>query len=61
MNKDVILGILRHILTFVGGIVIAKGYMDDATFVELSGAIVALVGALWSVFSKKKPVTPTTT
>lgn len=63
MTKERILGILRHVLTFVGGIVVAKGWLDDATFVELAGAVVSLVGALWSVFSKKpaETTTPTTT
>lgn len=63
MTKERILGILRHVLTFVGGIVVAKGWLDDVTYMELAGAVVSLVGALWSVFSKKstETTTPTTT
>lgn len=57
MNKDTILGIIRHVFTFIGGIVVAKGYMDDASYLELSGAIITLIGAVWSVIEKRKPKT----
>jgi len=53
MKKEQILGIVRHFLTFVGGIVIVKGYMDNALVTEVTGAIMTLVGAVWSVFDKK--------
>lgn len=58
MNKEVILGILRHVLTFVGGILIARGVLDESTSGEIIGALITLTGALWSVFSKKKPTPP---
>jgi hypothetical protein len=53
MNKEQVLGILRHTLTFVGGFLITKGLVDDAQLTEISGALVTLVGAIWSVVSKK--------
>ena len=53
MNSDQIGGILRAILAALGGFVIAKGYTDAATFATVSGAIVALGVALWSVRSNK--------
>lgn len=52
--KDQILGLVRHALTFVGGIVVAKGLVDDAMFQEVLGGIMTLVGAAWSIASKKK-------
>jgi hypothetical protein len=52
--KDQVLGIVRHALTFVGGIVIAKGLVDDALFQEILGGVMTLVGAIWSIASKKK-------
>jgi len=52
MNKEKVLGILRHSLTFLGGILVAKGLVDDALVAELSGAIITLVGGLWSVLAK---------
>lgn len=53
MSKERILGIIRHTLTFVGGIVVMKGLIDESTATELVGGIVTLVGLIWSVFDKK--------
>lgn len=53
MNKEQVLGVLRHSLTFLGGLLVAKGLIDDAMVSELSGAIITLVGGLWSVLVKK--------
>jgi len=53
MNKEQVLGVLRHTLTFFGGILVAKGLVDEATAMELSGALITLVGGLWSVLVKK--------
>jgi hypothetical protein len=38
---------------FVGGLLITKGVIDDAQLIELTGAIVSLVGVIWSVWVKK--------
>ena len=51
--KEQVLGLIRHALTFVGGIIIAKGYIDEALTAELIGGVMTLVGAIWSVASKK--------
>ena len=32
LTKDQVLGITRHALTFVGGILIMKGLVDEALF-----------------------------
>lgn len=53
MTKEQFLGILRHALTTIGGILVTKGYVDESAILELSGAIVALVGVIWSVVSKR--------
>jgi hypothetical protein len=52
--KDQILGLIRHALTFVGGIIVAKGLVDGALSTEIIGAVMTLVGAGWSIASKKK-------
>jgi len=54
MNKDQVLGLVRHILTFAGGILIAKGLATDAMANELVGSAISLVGVVWSIVSKKK-------
>jgi hypothetical protein len=53
MNKEQVLGLLRHSLTFIGGLLVAKGLVDDAIVTELSGALLTLVGGIWSILIKK--------
>ena len=53
MNKEQIQGIVRHVLTFVGGILVIHGVVEEAVLNEVIGAAVALAGTLWSIFSKK--------
>lgn len=53
MNKDQILGIIRHTLTFVGGFLVMKGLVDEAVVTEIVGGTLTLVGTIWSIFTKK--------
>jgi hypothetical protein len=53
MKKDQVLGIIRHILTFFGGLLVTKGIIDEAGSLELVGSLVTAIGGVWSVFSKK--------
>jgi hypothetical protein len=52
--KEKTLGIIRHGLTFVGGVLVTQGVLDDALFAELFGAIMTVVGGIWSVVDKNK-------
>lgn len=52
--KEQTLGLIRHALTFVGGIIVAKGLVGDAMFQEILGGVMTFIGAVWSVASKKK-------
>jgi hypothetical protein len=54
MKKEQILGIIRHSLTFIGGILLMKGLIDEATWTEISGSALTLVGTIWSVVDKNK-------
>ena len=54
LTKEQVLGILRHVLTFVGGTVVAKGLTDDTTVTEIIGGIITLTGTIWSVIEKNK-------
>jgi hypothetical protein len=54
MKKEITLGIIRHVLTFVGGILITKGLIDSSSFHELGGSLLTLIGGIWSVISKKQ-------
>ena len=53
LTKEQILGIVRHALTFVGGIVVMKGLVDETLVTELIGGAMTLTGAIWSVINKK--------
>jgi hypothetical protein len=53
LTKEQWLGILRHTLTFAGGVAVTVGYLDATIVAEISGLIMSLVGALWSILSKK--------
>jgi len=54
MNKEKVLGIVRHVLTFVGGILIMKGIVDESTANEVIGGVIALAGTIWSIIAKNK-------
>jgi len=49
-------GLIRHGLTFVGGVLVSKGYIDEAVLQEVIGAIMTLGGFVWSYLDKKKEV-----
>ena len=53
LTKEQILGIVRHALTFVGGIVVMKGLVDETLVTELFGGAMTLTGAIWSIINKK--------
>lgn len=51
--KEKVLGLVRHALTFVGGLAVAKGLLDESLVVEVIGGLMTLVGSIWSISSKK--------
>jgi len=53
LSKEQVLGIARHTLTFIGGIVVMKGLVDEATVTEIIGGVMTLAGTIWSVIDKK--------
>jgi hypothetical protein len=55
MNREQILGIIRHILTFAGGTLVVNGKIDESTLTEGVGATLALIGILWSIIDKYRP------
>lgn len=54
MKKEQILGLIRHTLTFVGGLLVMKGLVDETIITEVVGAFVTLVGGMWSIIEKTK-------
>lgn len=53
MNKEQFLGILRHSLTFLGGILVLRGNLDNDGLEQIIGSTVTLVGLVWSYWIKK--------
>lgn len=54
MSKEIILGIVRHTLTFAGGILVAKGLLDQGVLAEIIGGVMTVVGGVWSIIDKAK-------
>jgi hypothetical protein len=54
LSKEQILGIARHALTFIGGILIMKGIIDEGTLAEITGGVITLAGTIWSIIDKNK-------
>lgn len=52
MSKERILGIVRHTLTFVGGVLVMKGLVDETIATEIIGGVMTLAGTIWSIFEK---------
>lgn len=48
------LGIVRHLLTFGGGFIVAKGWVSAEAMPEVVGAVMTLVGVVWSAASPEK-------
>jgi hypothetical protein len=54
LSREQLIGIVRHTLTFVGGILVMKGLVDEATMTEITGGVLTLAGAIWSIIAKSK-------
>ncbi len=55
--QSAVIALLRHLLTFIGGTLVAKGILDSAALTELIGAIITLVSVGWMALSKYKAPT----
>ena len=53
VQREQILGLVRHGLTFIGGILVAKGLTSEGQVMDMVGMLMTFVGTLWSVLSNK--------
>ena len=53
MNGEQFGGVVRAILSAVGGYLVGKGILDASTATQLAGAAATIAMAVWSVISKK--------
>ena len=63
MNTQQIAGIIRHVATLIGGVLIAFGWLSEDTLTQLtealvmvSGGIISLVGIIASFRAPEKKV-----
>jgi hypothetical protein len=56
MTKLQILSLIRHTLTFVGGVLIVQGTVDESIVEQVIATTLTLIGLIWSVVDKKKGV-----
>ena len=47
---------IRHTLTFVGGLLVMRGTIDEGHAHEITGGVVTLVGLIWGVVAKEKTI-----
>lgn len=52
MNKEVMFGLFRHLLTILGGIYVAKGQIQADDMNTIIGAVTSLAGVGLSIHSK---------
>ena len=50
LPTDIMMSILRHFLSIIGGIIIAKGWLTADVMGQLTGGIVAVVPVLFAAF-----------
>jgi hypothetical protein len=58
--KEIITSLLRHLLTSGGGVLVGKGVIAASTVDETVGAILTIVGVVWSIAEKRsrQPAAP---
>jgi hypothetical protein len=52
--QSAIIALLRHLLTFIGGSLVAKGLLDATVLQEIIGALITLVSVGWMTIEKVK-------
>ena len=54
MTREMWQGVARHVLSSVGAVLVALGYVDASTAEVLVGATVTVGATIWSIASKKQ-------
>jgi positive regulator of sigma E activity len=52
--QSAIIALLRHLLTFIGGTLVAKGLLDATALQEIIGALITLLSVGWMAVEKVK-------
>ena len=54
LMQSAIIALLRHLLTFIGGTLVAKGLLDATALQEIIGALITLLSVGWMTVEKVK-------
>jgi hypothetical protein len=54
VNQEQTVGLIRHVITFIGGILVARGKLDVGSVETISGLVVTVVGFLFSFLAPEK-------
>ena len=54
LMQSAIIALLRHLLTFIGGTLVAKGLLDATALQEIIGALITLLSVGWMAVEKVK-------
>lgn len=54
MLNPFVLSMIRYALTAAGGILVARGYMSEEMVAQVTGAVLTLAPAVWSLFERKQ-------
>jgi hypothetical protein len=58
MKQNQVMGVLRAVLAGLGGMLGGSGVANESDWAQVSGAIMVLVAAIWSVIEKRKIALP---
>ena len=53
MTTEPTLGIVRHVLTYGGGFVVTSGSASSSEIEQGIGAVVTIIGVVWSILAKR--------
>lgn len=53
MTKDMLLGVVRHVLSGIGATLVTKGVLDSSSAEAIVGGAIAVIGVFWSMWDKK--------
>ena len=56
--KSAVIALLRHLLTFIGGTLVAKGIIDTESLQEIIGAVLTILSVGWMSIEKYKAPKP---
>ncbi len=56
MGTQEIAGIVRALVSALGGYLVGQGIVDSETMMTVGGAVTTIVVAFWSIYSKRKAV-----